>query len=42
MRNACGADVDWERLSLSLSLSLKPVKECSSRVLLAKDREVAI
>jgi len=40
MRNACGADVDWERLSLSLSL--KPVKECSSRVLLAKDREVAI
>jgi hypothetical protein len=33
MRNACGADVDWERLSLSLSLSnqLKsvPVEYCS-------------
>lgn len=38
MRNASGADVDLERLSLSL----KPVEECYSRVLLAKDREVAI
>jgi hypothetical protein len=35
MRNACGADVDLERLSLSLSLSLSnqlksvPVEYCS-------------